>query len=226
MAYNKLKLVTQGGFRSDFSIVMRPNLRSYYITELRFSATLTLGDDFIGQIREASPPDESNDSLFVDSYKVDGGAHRAWVWVIEQDKKARGFRIEFNYEPTRGGRLRQDTPRISKLVDIASSIEEEVDISCQVSFRFGRQQKVKPIIPLPMKLLALPDMPFDEIDGLHLVKRGGKQREYDVILGLMGGGALLEMVFFDYHARIRETLADEIIRQAVRISDSFILKEE
>lgn len=205
---------------------MRPNLKSYDITELRFSATLTLGDDLIGQIREASPPDESSDSLFLDSYKADGGTHRAWVWVIEQDRKARRFRIEFTYEQARGGRLPKDVPRISKLVDIASSIEEAVDISCHVSFQFGRRRKAKPIIPLPMKLMQSPDMPFDEIDGLHLVKRDGKGTKYDVILGLMGEGVLIETIFFGYRARIQETLVDEIIAEAARISNCFVLKEE
>jgi hypothetical protein len=205
---------------------MKLNLKACDIIELRFLVTLTLSDDLIAQIKEASPPDEDGDSIFVDSYEVDGAKHRAWVWVSMVNEGTTKFRIDFNYELGKGGRLRKSTPRINKVVGILCSVEEEVDITCQVSFQFGRRRKAKPIIPLPLKLIELPNIPFDEIDGLHLVKRDGKQTKYDVILGVSSGGALTEIIFFDYHSRIREDLADEIIREAVRISNLFILKEE
>ena len=205
---------------------MGPNLKSHDIIDLHLSSTLTLSDDLIEQIHQASPPDDDGDSVFADSYKVDGVGHRAWVWVIEKDKDARSFSIEMNYELGKGGRLRKAMPRINQLLDILPSIEEELDIHCEVSFKFEGRRKAKPIIPLPMKLIESPDMPFDEIDMLHLVKRDGKRTKYDVLLSLLELGVLRETVYFDHHARIQETLADDIVKEAEIISDRFVLKGE
>ncbi len=205
---------------------MKPNLKPYDITMLMASFVLTLSEDLIAQIREASPPDDDGDSVFLDSYKVDNVSHRASVWVIELDKDVGSFKVGLTYELGKGGRLRKDMPRINKIFGMLTSIEEAIDINCQVSFRFEKRRKVKPIIPLPMKLIESPDMPFDEIDGIHLVKRTEERERHDVVLGISTEGVLFENIFFEHHARIQETLVDDIIKEALRISNRFILKGE
>ena len=204
---------------------MRPNLKSSDIIKLQFSATVTLSASLIGEIRKASPPDEDGDSVFVDSYRSDGINHRAWAWVSGVEEGTMRASIQFNYELGKGGKLRKAAPRVNQLVDIVSSIEEGVEADCEATFEFGRLQKAKPIVPLPMRLIELPGMPFDEIEGLHLVKRDGEQSKYDVILDIPRKGVLRESVFFSYHARIQETLADEILREAAKISNRFVVKE-
>ena len=205
---------------------MKPNLKSYHAISLEFSTTLTLTDDLISKIQNISPPDKDGDSLFVDSYN----GHRAFVWVIGVDKGVdkdiRRFRIEFNYELVRGGKLRKSTPRIEQLFDILSLIEEKMDFDCRVAFTFGKRLKPKSIISLPMKYMELPNMPFDRIQGLHLVKLDGKEKKYDVILEAPAQGIIMENVFFKYIFRIDKSLPDKILREATTISDSFVFKEQ
>jgi len=205
---------------------MRPNLKVYDITDLYLSFTLPLSDDVIAKIRKASPLDDEGDSLFLDSYKVGINSHKAWAWILGVDKDATSTRVQLNYELGKGGRLRKSLPRISELFDILSLIEEEATIDCQVNFRFEKRRKVRPIIPLPMKLMESPDMPFDEIDMLHVVKREGERTKYGVLLGLLAGGILRETVYFDHHARIQKSLVNDIIEEAASISNRFILKGE
>ena len=69
-------------------------------------------------------------------------------------------------------------------------------------------------------------MPFDEIDMVHVVKREGERTKYGVLLGLLAGGILRETVYFDHHARIQESLVNDIIEEAVGISNRFVLKGE
>lgn len=208
------------------SIKMGPDLKSYNIEELAFFATVSLDSTLIAQIQKVSPPDDSGDSLFVDHYKHGKTNYKSWVWVIKGSKDTDKYDINFHYEVATAAKAPKDIPKISRLIEIVSVIEKGVQFDCRANFWFGARSKIKPIIPLPLRLLELPDMPFDEVHGLHLVKRNGKGKKYEVMLDFSGRGTIAESVFFGYHGGIRETLADEIINEAVKISSSFILREE
>ena len=205
---------------------MQPNLKSYNATSLELDTTLTLTGDLISKVRSASPPDKDGDSLFVDSYT----GHKAYVWAIEVDKgidrDTRRFRIYFHYELGKGGRLRKGTPPIGQLVEILSSIKGKTIFNCQATFWFGKRLKVRTIISLPMRYVELPNMPFDRIQGLHLVKLDGNETKYEVILDTPSRGMLIETLFFKYDSRIDEALADKILIEATTISDSFVLREQ
>ena len=204
---------------------MKPNLKSRHITRLYFNTTLVLANDLLLEIRNVSPPDEDGDSFFGDSYQ----GHKAFAWVIEieknSDKNMRRFRVEFNYELGRGGRLRKSIPGIGQLIDVLSSIKENGDFDCQVAFEFGKRLKPKSVIPLPMKYTEFLNMPFDIIQGLHMVKLDGKERKYDVILEAPAKNIITESVFFKYTSGIDKSLADRILREAMTISDHFVSKE-
>jgi hypothetical protein len=205
---------------------MRPSLKSICVQKLSLYIDLILNDDQIAQIRKVAEPDKDGDSNFRDTYIIDRARHRAWAWVVERDKKERKFEIQIYYEPKGGGRLHRNLPRVSQLIDILSSNKEELDINCQADFEFLRRYRAKPIINLPIRCLNLPNMPFDEISGLSFVKRGiGQQEEYTVVLGMSGRGVFWEIIFFNYRSRIHETIVDDIVSQAKRISDCFIVKE-
>jgi len=205
---------------------MRPNLKSHHATLVHFDTTLTLTDGLISEIQNVSPPDADGDSPFLDSY--DG--HRAWVWVIALDKGVkegvRRFRIEFNYQVRAGGRLSRRIPRIEQLMNILCSIKEKTDFDCRVAFQFGKRLKPRPIIGLPMKYLELPNMPFDRIQGLHLVKFDGSKIKYEVILEAPANGVVVENVLFSYASEIDNSLAGKILVGAATISDKFVLKEQ
>jgi len=205
---------------------MKPNLKSYHAISMRFFTTLALTDDLISRIQNISPPDEDGDSAFFDSYE----GHRVHVWVVKEnegiDKDVRRFRIHFNYEQGRGGRLRKSTPQVEQLLDILSSIEEKMDFDCQVAFEFGKRLKPKPIISLPIKYTESPNMPFDIIQGLRLVKLDDKKWKYDAILEAVTAGTIMANISFSHTSEIQESLANKILEEGAAIAESFVSKEQ
>ena len=69
------------------------------------------------------------------------------------------------------------------------------------------------------------NMPFDRIQGMHLVKLDGSETKYDVFLEAPTQGVILENVIFKYSSKIDNNLANNILVEAIKISDKFIVKE-
>ena len=202
-----------------FVISMQPNLKSCHAISLEFSTVVPLSVDLISEIRNSSGPDEDGDSLFFDSYRN----HRALAIVKGINEESRDkFPVEFTFEARSGGRLPKSMPRTKQLVSILSLLKEQMRFECRVTFVFGRRLKPRPVIPLPIKYIEAPDIPFDRIQGLHLVKTDGSETKYDVFLEAPGRGIIVENVIFRYHSTISESLASNILAEAVSISDKFV----
>lgn len=204
---------------------MKPVLKSYHATTLQFHGTLSLTSELVSEIQKTSPPDDEGDSTFFDSY--DG--HRAWVWVIGIDKRVkegvRRFRLEFNYEARKARGLGK-LPRIQQLMQILSFVAERISFDCDVGFQFQKRLKPRAIISLPMRYSESPNMPFDRVQGLHLVKLDGSDTRYEVVLEAPTSGIVLEHVYFTYKGIIDESLAGRILTEAATISDKFVSLEQ
>lgn len=200
---------------------MQINLKAHNLTELEFSAKITLTADLIAEIHRISSPDSDGDSSFFDSYEN----HRALVWVKKADGKTLQSDIEFLYQAKKGGRLRKEMPRISQLIDLLSPISQQLTFECTASFSFSKKLRAKSIVHLPQKSLELPDMPFDRIQGMHLVKLDGSETKYDVFLEVPTQGVVMENIVFKYSSKIDSNLANNILAEAVKISDKFVIKE-
>lgn len=200
---------------------MQPNLRLRNATSVEFSTTLPLSNDLVSKIRDTSRPDKDGDSVFFDSYK----GHRTLAVISGIDKDVQEYEVEFTYAARSGGRLPKHLPRIEQLVDMLSCMREQLNFECRVSFTFGKSLRPKPIIGLPMKYIEAPDMPFDRIQGLHLVKLDNNETKYDVFLEAPTQGVLIETVVFKYVSTIDESLSDRILTEAESISNRFVFKE-
>jgi len=187
---------------------------------------MTFTDELISKVRKVSKPDDEGDSIFIDSYDIDGTRHRCWGWVLEQDKSKRIFSIELNYEAKGGGRIGKKMPRIAQLLDILSSIDNVFEFDCRAYFQYAKRIKPKPVVELPMKLINVPNMPFDRIQGVHLIKLEGNKTKYDVALDTLTNGILIANISFNYRANIQETICDDILKKAVEISNLFVSKEQ
>jgi hypothetical protein len=200
---------------------MQINLKARNATGLEFFAKITLTADLIAEIHKLSSPDSDGDSPFVESYQN----HRAWVWVYKADEKTFQADIVFAYEAKSGGKLSKKRARISQLIDLLSPISQQLTFECIASFLFSKKLRAKSIVHLPQKPLELPDMPFDRIQGMHLVKLDGSETKYDVFLEAPTQGVILENVIFKYSSKIDNDLANNILVEALKISDKFIVKE-
>lgn len=200
---------------------MQPKLRSCNASVLEFSSTIPLSDEQISKIRDVSHPDKDGDSSFFDLYQ----GHRTLAIVREAEEKTQEYKIEFTYVARTARKLSKHTPRISQLVEILSSVKEQLNFECSVIFEFGRKLRPKSIISLPMKYIEAPNMPFDIIQGLHLVKLNGNETKYDVFLEAPSKGILYENVEFNYVSSFDESLPDKILTKAKSISDKIVFRE-
>jgi len=200
---------------------MQPNLKLYNVTSLEFKTKLIFNDDLILQIRTIANPDEDGDSFFADTYK----GHRAFVRIREIDKDIRRFEIEFTYVTLGGRRLPKHIPRIEQLIEILASMQEPISFDCEVSFLFGKSLRPRCIISLPMKYIETPNMPFDRIQGLHLIKLDN-QLKYDVFLEAPTTGILMANILFEYKSSVDESLAGKILVEAEAIANKFVIKEQ
>lgn len=199
---------------------MQPKLKSRNAMSLEFSTTIPLSDEQILKIRKTSEPDEDGDSVFLDSYE----GHRAAAIVKSAQKDTPKYEIDFVYQAKSGGRLSKNLARIKQLADIISSVKEQLNFECVIAFTFGRSFHPKPIISLPMKYIEAPNMPFDRIQGLHLVKLEGNKTKYEIFLEAPTRGILFENVQFNYLSSFDESLPEKILTEAESISSNIVFR--
>jgi hypothetical protein len=200
---------------------MEPNLKSFNATWLEFSTTISLSPQQIFRIRGASDPDTDGSSLFFDSYP----GHRALATVKgvgEVSETARECAIEFDFMKRSGGRLEKSIPRISQLLEALSVGKEQLSFTCRVAFEFGRGLHPRSIISLPMKYIEAPNMPFDRIQGLHMVKLDGDKIKYDIYLDAPTKGIIYANVEFKHASALNRSLADDIMMVAKSILDGVV----
>lgn len=199
---------------------MQINLRSKHISRLTFSAILQLSNGFISRIRELSPPDKNDNSAFIEIYS----RHRAWLWVSVHNEEENIYRLGFTYEA--GSRkLPRRYPRISQLINILCEIKEKQTFDCTAILNYGKKLRPKSIISLPMKWIEAPNLPFDRIQGLHLVKFEDNGIKHEVYLEAPSPGLLFMSINFKYRSAINDLLLDRIVSEAVSVSDMFVFKE-
>jgi hypothetical protein len=200
---------------------MQVNLKAHNSTELEFSTKLTLPQDVIENIHSISPPDNDGDSPFFYFYEN----HRSLAFVEKVDKKTLKSNIGFLYQTKRGRVPKRKLPQIPQLIELLTTIKQQFTFDCTVSFTFSRKLHAKPIIQLPQKYFELPNMPFDRIQGMHLVKLNGSETKYDVFLESPTQGVIVENIIYKYTTGIDNNLASKIFAEATDISDKFIYRE-
>lgn len=204
---------------------MRLNLKPPFIQNIRFSTRLTLPKEIIDEVHGASAPDEDGDSLFYDVYNIDRAKHFAWSWVILEEEDKPEYSISFSIcICSKTPRIEATTPSIDKLFEIISSLKDEQDFSCQITFVFSKRSKARSIIKLPLELIDLKDQPFDRIQGVHLVKCDGDSNLWDVAIDRESDGSLFERVMFNYSAPFSKSVAEEIMKKALQISNSLVIQ--
>ena len=201
------------------------NLKESNITEVYFTFWTSLTDDLLEKIRSVVAPDEDDNYMFMDSYKIDNVSHVVAAMVSKSKGEGR-YRIRCLCKIGRGGRLGKGVVSVGKLFEIISCINERTLVVGGVKLSFGRRQKYKAIISLPIKITNMPKMPYDEIYGMRFVKREGKIIKYDVILDFEPNGVLKETIAYRKLVNIKESIIEDMLQQGIEISDSFVLREK
>jgi hypothetical protein len=197
---------------------MQPELRACNARILEFSSTVPLSDEQISKIRHIANPDKDGDSDFFDSYE----GHRALAIVRKGEEAAKGYTVAFYYETRSAKSLSKRLPRIRQLIETLCLVKEQLNFECSVAFQFGKNLHARSIINLPMKYIEAPNMPFDRVQGLHLVKLDGNETRYDVYLEAPTRGVLFETVEFNHASSFDESLPDKILTKAKSISDKIV----
>jgi len=201
------------------------NLKEFNITGLRFSFWVTLPDDLWEKIRSATSQDKGGGYVFADKYKIGNVSHFMLALVSEsRGEKRYGIRVMLERESLTG--VGKSIASLSKLLEIISCIKEEVAVDCRLRLSFGRPRKCKTVISLPIKITDMPEAIYDEIHGMHFVKREGKGRKYDVILDLERKGAIVLLINYKTLVNIKESILEDILQEGIEISDGFVLREK
>jgi len=204
---------------------MKQDLRALHITKIQVSGDLILTDDLVTEIQKTSPADKDGDSVFFDSLNVKAGrGHYRGLLFISPPKAVRQTRpFWLIYDLGRQKKLRKHEPRITKAIEILSKLNNPIKFSISVAFEFGKRDRAKAIISLPINLSESPNLPFSKIQGIHLSCFEGKTRKHDVILDTGEDGSLWENLIFEHETKIHMELLDEIVEKAISISNKFVL---
>jgi hypothetical protein len=205
---------------------MKTDFKVFSISTIHISCRIELAEDIIRKIREASPPDEDGDSVFEDTYRVGENRYGGVATVTKTEEDGKTCFLYISYTLTRGRMRKIKLPLVDQALEILSNIDSAVELYCVLTFEFTKRDKVKTIISLPLILSESTKLPFSEIRGIHFSKMEGKRSQYDIILDRGEDGAITESLILRYTAKINNVLFDEVIKEAVRISNSFISKKE
>lgn len=200
-----------------------PNLKIFDLEEVRFSFEAKLTEELLKRM-ESFPADKDGDYMFFDSYKSERIGHIATALVSLLNKGEKEFGFSFIYRIGRGGHLHKTSLRISELFEIISDIREPVEFDCLLRFQFGRRSKPKTLINLPLRVTGQQNVPFNEICGVHFVKREGGKVKYEVILDFSDEDGLMDTVVFKHTDKISESVVEKIIQNGLGISESFASK--
>lgn len=202
------------------------NLKEFNIEELNITFGVSLKGDLLEEVRSAVAPDEDGDYLFMDWYKISNVGHFVLAIVSKEKHIPERYRIRIICE-RRGSRgWMTGEVSVDKLLGILSSIEEEIAAICGLRLSFGKRKRYKTIISLPMKITEMSKTLYDEIHGMHFVKREGELFKYDVILDLDPDRSLREMITFRKVMNMNESILEDVVREGMRISDGFISREK
>lgn len=205
---------------------MAPNLKAFSIKSIRFSFEIELPVGLAKQITKESPPDKDDDSVFADIYKVGNTKYGSSVLVSKTKKKEANYQISFDYKIISSRKRKLGFPHIDRALQILSNIDGTVKLECFSTFEFTKRDKVKTIVSLPITVSESPYLPFNEIRGLHLSRMEEKHPKCDIILDRDRDGTLNETLLFSYEAKISETLLDEVVSEAVKVSNSLVFMEK
>ena len=201
------------------------NLKEFNITGLRFAFWVDLPDDLLEKIRSATSQDKGGGYVFADKYKIGNVSYFALALVLKsKGEKRYGIRVMWERESLT--RVGKGIVSVSKLLEIISCIKEEVAVNCRLRLSFGRSRKYKTVISLPIKITDMPEAIYDEIHGMHFVKREGKGYKYDVILDLERNGAVVMFINYRTLMNIKESILEDVLQEGIEISDGFVLREK
>lgn len=205
---------------------MKIDLKSLSIDEIRVFGNLDLNNDYIQQIRTASPPDKDGDSVFWDVSTEKNNKYSIILIISPIKKDSTVHKLSLHCHRGKVSKKTKTTPLIEEALGILSHIDKSVEFTCFVGFVFAKRDKVKPLINLPLILSTSSILPFSEVRGFHLAKLKDKKSIYDVILDLDTHGTINETIFFKDEIKIKDSLVNDLINKATEISERFVTREK
>lgn len=201
------------------------NLRELNIQDVDFTFRISLTDDLLERIESNVKPDDDGDYVFVERYKADGVGHMLGA-VMSKGKGEERYRVRVLCERMRYGKVQEGTVSVCRLFEIISSIKEEIVVRCMLRLSFSKRKKYKTMISLPMKITDMPDATYNEIHGMHFVKRAGNDRKYDFILDIGRDGTITAAIHYGKRVKIQESIMEDIVKEGMGICNSFVVGKE
>lgn len=201
---------------------MQPELKARHITTLEFYFTVALKYELVKKIRNISFLNDEGEAVFFDTYKY----HRIIATVKGIKQKSKEYNIEFSFQALSGGYLPKYFPRVPQLLEILYPLTKQHNFECVVSFLFNKNLRPKSVVNLPIKYSLGSDMPFDKVQGMHLVKANGQDNRYDIYIDAPEDGICSLNINFTYPSNFDKSLPDKVLDSAELVAKSIILCKE
>ena len=202
------------------------NLASQSCVHLLFSCQTALITPVLEQIRTQFNVNLSGRRRrgFHERAAVDRRVEHLQVSFSGQPGPASTFEIEFHYDAEtlkRGARtVSHDFAKGAALLKTLSSLPQEVEFECGVSFEYGPPAAEK-LFPVGLGSPEQADRAFDEIRGLTAVKLEDGEAFYTVALESFDLETLSVYVTFKHTGSFSATLPARLLQRAVSISSRF-----
>jgi hypothetical protein len=200
---------------------MKPDLKACHAFSMQFNCVTNVSNEIVSAIRASSTHDKDGDFLFIKNYD----STNSWAWV-DKPKRSRSqdtyrVKISFYYDLEKEKVPPPGTKSIDELLDILRPCTEQISFDCNIMFEYPKKLKTSTIISIPLKWTDSVEMPFNIIQGLHLVKLENNKRLYDIQLEAFDDGNFGMSLNFNQKLAISEQLADQVLSFATNIARRF-----
>lgn len=205
MAAAQIDLKKVNGTSLCFALACRVNAAIRAELETLFGKPLKEGKSMAFGAAHQKGGDEWVDIALVDYTEAEGPhLHVRFIYGLKEvPRPPRGV-----YKPYR-------------LLQILSMAEEPLTFTCEVGFSY-KEGAAKSIIQLPISLFRTDKVGFHEIKGLKLSRKEPVESKYDIEISVTEDGSLSHEVVFDYEARARPGIENDLLKKAVQISQQFL----
>ena len=206
---------------------MEPDLACVNAVDLEFTAQVLLGRAQIKEIFKQEKIGRTAPLFYANSYTIGGNSHSASAFAYRRYRKPDELVIRVTYSTESS--LRFDHPEAKPVAHLMGLLEGESltdDLRCFATFQYSGREWESALV-LPLKLLNVPSMPFDEIRGFRAVKFTDDGRvKYSVVLDRPQSKDYTQLVSFSLASTLTTSLVDLLLSEATEISSRLIRRIE
>jgi len=202
---------------------MQPDLASQNVSLFEFSGQLQLGRNRIRDVMRQGKAGPARVLIFQSSYKAAAKDHFASAVAYPTPRKPDSLLVDITYSLAPALHFKHEEARpVTELLELLAKERTETTFRCTLVLRYPSRAWNSPV-KLPLHLIDLPSLPFDEIRGFRAVKfANGRKTRYSIIVDRPENRDFHHSVNFSFTARFDSSIIDVLLKEGVSVSRQFI----